>query len=407
MIVIHDKTFVCPPPWRAWDTLAERIQPAFLWRGREDEDLYLALGARRSFSSIEECRAELRKTHAERAFCATAFDPAGGMKAPWDGFARKLLVVPEVVVRWRDGRATILECTRSDGREIAEVLRNPPAPVKPLAVDGGRTFSWRRWAIAVHAIRAAIRGGAVDKVVLARDSIREMSSPIHAGVVLDQLAQAAADCYLFAYGIGGAAFLSATPERLFRLEGNRIETESLAGTRPRGAGAEEDERLARELLDSDKDKAEQKIVTRFIVEKLTSLCTSLKEDSEPRVRRLAHVQHLCTRVEGRLKADTSLDDVVDALHPTPAVCGMPREAARKMIAELEPMSRGLYAGAVGWLEAERAEFAVAIRSALIRERFIHIFAGAGIMQQSDPRAEWMETALKMKGMLTASGCKIR
>jgi menaquinone-specific isochorismate synthase len=394
----------CPPPWRAWDALAQKFSPAFLWRGRGEADVFLALGAHRTFSTLDEARNTLRGSGQGRAFCAVAFDPETDVSGPWEGFAKRLCVLPEVLVRWRDGQATIQAMADGNGKEVAEMLRTPPPLAMPPAVDGSHSFSWQDWVIAVHAIRAGIKAGNVSKVVLARDSIREMSSRVHPGFVLEQLAASAVDCYLFAHGINEANFLSATPERLFRLEGDTLETESLAGTRARGKDMDEDVRLARELLASGKDNAEQKIVTQFLVEGLAPLCTSVTADPEPHLRKLAHVQHLHTRVEGRLKPDVPLDEILRALHPTPAVCGTPRSKARRMIADLERMPRGLYAGAIGWIEAESAEFAVAIRSALLRDRFAHVFAGAGIVEQSDARAEWRETALKMKPMLTALGC---
>jgi len=383
-----------------------------LWRDRAGGEVLLGLGAAQDFASLTECRVALQDMQAQelapRAFSVVAFDVRAPLLPPWEEFSPSRYVLPEILVRWRDGQATVAILSKRDGRDDAGLLRmleDPPPPTVPMVVDGARTFSKTEWMKAVQEIRVQIAAGAVSKVVLARDSVRITSSPLCAGFVLEELASSAKDCYLFAHRSGSSTFLGASPERLFRLEGNAVETESLAGTRPRGKSAEEDERLAQELLQSAKDSGEQNIVTQFIRQALTGLCVTVSDDPEPNVRKLAALQHLQTRLHGELKEDVTPDDVLRALHPTPAVCGMPRDAAREMIAELEPTPRGLYAGAIGWIEAERAEFAVAIRSALLRENIARVFAGAGIVADSDARAEWKETALKMRPMLAALNCE--
>ncbi|HEY3293806.1 MAG TPA: isochorismate synthase [bacterium] len=401
----HVQQISCPPVWRAWDGLAAAYAPAFLWRERAGQEVVLALGAAGVYSSLTECRKALASDHgAPLAFGMVAFDPRSILLAPWEGFQSSLFVVPKVLVRWKDGIASIWGQEKALA-DVVDALQNPPPPRRLLDVDGGRAFSEAEWTKAVRAMQAHIAAGAITKAVLARDSIRESAAPVQAGYVLERLASSTPDCYLFAHGMNGATFLGASPERLFRLDRSMVETESLAGTRPRGKTAREDERLAQELLHSAKENIEQNIVTQFLQQGLAELCVAVSDDLEPHVRKLAGLQHLHTRIHGQLKDNVTPDDVLHALHPTPAVCGMPKEQAREIIAELEPVPRGLYAGAIGWMDAERAELAVAIRSALLKDRVARVFAGAGIIAASDAKAEWRETALKMKPMLSALNCE--
>jgi isochorismate synthase len=223
--------------------------------------------------------------------------------------------------------------------------------------------------------------------------------------VLERLSWQSPGSFLFAHHNRVGTFLGASPERLFRVEERRIQTDSLAGTRALGRTTEETERLSGELLRSEKDRAEQDVVTRFLTDALLSYCEHVSADAEPSVIRTSALQHLHSRVSGDLRTGASLDDLLSALHPTPAVCGLPREAARSLIQNLEYTPRGLYAGAVGYVDIKSAEFAVAIRSALVRENRVHLFAGAGIVDGSDPASEWLETAHKLTPMLRALGCE--
>ncbi|HEX8386295.1 MAG TPA: isochorismate synthase, partial [Rubricoccaceae bacterium] len=207
---------------------------------------------------------------------------------------------------------------------------------------------------------------------------------------------------------GGSAFVAATPERLFRLDGRRLQTEAVAGTRPRAAHDADDDRLLGELMASEKDGREHAFVRDAIVERLGPLADRVRVDGAPTAMTLALGRHLRTGIEADLAPTTSALDVLRALHPTPAVGGTPREAAREAIGHLEPFDRGLYAGAVGWIGrdaegGEAAEFAVGIRSALVRGRAVSLYSGAGIVAGSDPAAEWAEIEHKIGDFVRVLG----
>ncbi len=248
-----------------------------------------------------------------------------------------------------------------------------------------------------------IAAGEFKKIVLARAQNLTADRPLHPLRVLNGLRQRFPDCYAFSCARGaGPSFIGASPERLVRVSQGRVETEALAGSIRRGAGASEDAALAAALLRSEKDRREHREVLDDIVARLTPLGLVPECAETPQVRRLANVQHLHTAVQAPLPEGTGLLDVLAALHPTPAVGGSPREGAVTRIRELEGFPRGLYAGALGWLNARGGgEFFVGIRSARVDGAQARVYAGAGIVAGSTPDKEFAETELKFMAMVDA------
>jgi isochorismate synthase len=252
-----------------------------------------------------------------------------------------------------------------------------------------------------HSVRA-IRRGELEKVVLARAIQLRSTQPFNPARALRHLASHYADCYLFAIARGARCFLGATPEQLVRLREREVKAMSLAGSIRRGKTREDDERLGRALLASAKDRDEHAVVVRAMVEALGEVCSRLQVRETPALLKLGNIQHLCTPLTGRLSDSHTLLDLVERLHPTPAVGGRPRNAALQLIREREKLDRGWYAGAVGWLDqAGEGEFAVAIRSALLHADEATLFAGCGIMTDSNPEREYAESRLKLRPMLAA------
>jgi menaquinone-specific isochorismate synthase len=248
-----------------------------------------------------------------------------------------------------------------------------------------------------------IAAGEFKKIVLARAQELSADQPLHPLRMLNGLRQRFPDCYAFSFANGrGPSFIGASPERLVRVSQGALETEALAGSIRRGATASEDAALAAALLQSDKDRREQREVLDDIIARLTPLGLKLEFPAQPQLRRLANVQHLHTPVRAALPDGVRLLDVIAALHPTPAVGGSPRAAAVARIRELEGFPRGLYGGALGWMNARGGgEFFVGIRSAVVEGARARVFAGAGIVAGSTPEKEFAETELKFKAMLDA------
>ena len=256
---------------------------------------------------------------------------------------------------------------------------------------------------AVAAGLERIAAGELNKIVLARAQDVTADRPFHPLQMLNGLRQRFPDCYSFSFTCGrGPSFIGATPERLVRVSKNALETEALAGSIRRGATASEDAALAAALLRSEKDVREHRAVLDDIVARLAPLGLKPEFPSPPQVRRLANVQHLHTPIRATLPAAVRVLDVVAAMHPTPAVGGNPRQPALARIRELEGFPRGLYAGALGWVNSRGGgEFFVGIRSALVEASRARVYAGAGIVAGSTPEKEFAETELKFRAMLDA------
>ncbi|MEO6567272.1 MAG: isochorismate synthase, partial [Opitutaceae bacterium] len=289
--------------------------------------------------------------------------------------------------------------TQSHGRDARATL-------SARATSGNARFTSHETADYRAAVAQALQridAGEFKKIVLARVQDVRADQPLHPLEMLNRLRQRFPDCYSFSYARGnGPSFIGASPERLVRVSKSILETEALAGSMRRGVSASEDARLASELLASDKDRREQQEVLDDIVERLTPLGLTLEFPLKPQLRRLANVQHLHTPVRASLPDGVRLLDVLGALHPTPAVGGSPRDAALASIRQLEGFPRGLYAGALGWINARGGgEFFVGLRSALVEGARARLYAGAGIVEGSTPEKEFAETELKFKAMLEA------
>jgi menaquinone-specific isochorismate synthase len=250
------------------------------------------------------------------------------------------------------------------------------------------------WNANVEACLRAFADGEAEKVVLARQSDFVAEDPVRPLSLLKAISLGTPNSYHYCFQPEDrVAFVGASPERLYRRTAERIESEALAGTRPRGASPEEDARLGEELLANDKEQREHALVSSSIRGVLQRLCDDLHE-ATPQLLRLGHYQHLLTPLHARLRGagDWAL---LRELHPTPAVGGVPREAAIARIRELEGFDRGWYTGPIGWLGRDGAEFAVAIRSALVHGATVSVYTGAGVVPGSNPDAEWRELENKL------------
>jgi isochorismate synthase len=260
------------------------------------------------------------------------------------------------------------------------------------------------WEALVEDAARACRTGALEKVVLARAVRARAQAPFDPAVALERLRDAYPNAYVFAVARGPRCFLGATPERLVRLRDGAVDAACLAGSAPRGETPEEDARLGTALLASVKDRAEHAVVVRSVRAALEGVCSDVHSPDVPRLLRLRNVQHLYTPVDGQVSWPTCVLDLVQRLHPTPAVGGYPREGALRFIRAREGLDRGWYAGPVGWLDRRGdGEFAVALRSALLHGAEATLFAGSGIVAQSRASDEYAETCLKLHPMLNALG----
>ncbi len=257
------------------------------------------------------------------------------------------------------------------------------------------------WSNQINSALEKISKGRLNKVVLARYKDLQFTERHNILSLLQRLEENFESCYTFAYRNGDSIFFGASPEKLFKISDGYIETDALAGSIPRGSSIEEDENYAAELLHSDKNIAEHKSVVDFILKQLTPVTEKILFDSQPSIKKYRNIQHLYAQIRAKLKQDTNLFSLLELLHPTPAVCGMPKSEALKTINDLEEFDRGMYAGVLGWFNLENeGEFIVGIRSALLKEGFLRAFAGCGIVEGSESLSEFNETELKLRPILS-------
>jgi menaquinone-specific isochorismate synthase len=257
------------------------------------------------------------------------------------------------------------------------------------------------WVSNVNKALAEIKSGEVQKIVLSRQVDLELESSVEISKILEVLGAKYPRCYVFAFRKNDSIFFGASPEKLAKISHGWIEADALAGSISRGKTTEEDILFSERLLTSEKDLAEQKIVVSFIKNSFTQFCENIVCDENPIIRKLPNIQHLWTPIKGKVNSNQSIFSILKELHPTPAICGVPWTKARNSIIEMEPHDRGLFSGMIGWFNFNNeGEFAVAIRSALLRKKSIHAFAGCGIVKGSDPEAEYSESELKLKPIIS-------
>lgn len=310
-------------------------------------------------------------------FASAAFDTRTGAS---------VFVIPRVILGRANGRTWL---TSADSKQPRLSIDEIPSPGAIRYADGAQTAA--AWTSSVAEGVARLRAGDLDKVVLARDLMATTQEPLDARHLLRRLASRWTECWT--YELDG--LVGATPELLLRRTGAQVTSRVLAGTAAR-AGLGQDEAVGQELLASAKNQDEHRYAVASLAETLAPFCTSLDIPQFPHLHTLPTLMHLATDVQGELAGDPDLLSIIDAIHPTAAVCGTPRDVAIDLIAELEGMDRGRYAGPVGWLDtAGNGEFGIALRCAQVEDRALRLYAGCGIMSDSDPEAELAEAQVKL------------
>ncbi|MGB0618933.1 MAG: isochorismate synthase [Myxococcota bacterium] len=425
----------------------------FFWEQGESGDLALAVGLADEiesagsdrFANVRSWAADVRERIAwvgdPRAaasplfFGGFGFEPTSRGSEEWKAFPAARFLLPSIIVSRLDGKATAALIARIEpgatqaGVEaelavhadalVALATRSPATVEAPVDLEGewGHGPEFRVQSDRPHTVfcaqvddaLAAFEEGELEKVVLARSL-----SVVHDGFVdvpdfLARLRDLYPTCTLVAMGRGDDTFLAATPELLVRSRGDDVATTALAGSAPRGRTPEEDRVLGEGLLSSAKERAEHAHVVEAVRDALSARTVSLDVPETPVLRPLFGIQHLETPIRGRLRSEhRDLVGLVEALHPTPAVGGVPAPAARAWLDRVEGLDRGWYAAPIGWLDLEGGgDFRVALRSALIRNvadeegemsRSL-LFAGAGLVAGSVPEQELAETRIKLRALL--------
>ena len=338
-------------------------------------------------------------------------------RGEWNSFPSATLVLPRYALIRVGGKyffsvnqlsaessAIRIEAESFIAKFETAMRRSPSMPDEIVSAE----TSYEDWQNAINESVAMIRAGKLKKVVMARPMRVTGNRAIDVPAMLEHLGESCPSCFRFMFEfLPGITFAGATPERLASVNGAKFNTAAIAGSIHRGEFPAEDESLGKQLLASAKDRSEHTFVVEQIREKMSPLAESLEIESGPRLLRLPNIFHLRTGIIGTLHPNQNILNIVAALHPTPAVGGVPSESALEMIHQLECFERGWYAAPVGWVnENGDGDFVVAIRSGLFHENNATLFGGAGIVANSDPQKEWEETSLKIRFLLNAMQCEM-
>lgn len=379
----------------------------------------------RLFAGVVEVRhAGAEGAPAPRLFGGISFALAAAHAPPWTGFADASFTMPRMLYA-TDGSHAFVRVAASAGSAAVDALVADASVFSQTLEAAAR--SGERMGVEVEADTGAdsgalcdvaeseflvlceelvgrIQAGELTKVALTLRACARLARPVDLPLVLARLGRAYPDCARFAFEREGRTFVGASPERLVSLRDGRVEADALAGSIARADGREADLAQRCALLSSAKDRVEHDLVVRAIHEALSRSCVEVVAPGEPRVRSLRNVHHLWTPVHGRLHPGGHVLDVVAALHPTPAVGGVPRAQALAWLSRSERHERGWYTGAVGWFDASgEGSFAVGLRAALCGGEQADLYAGAGIVEGSVPELELAEVRLKLRAMVSALG----
>jgi menaquinone-specific isochorismate synthase len=395
-------------------------QPAFpklYWQARNSVWRYAGVGAALTIGSAQRKQMNaLTQEQPEAAFFGgMRFDTTQPASTEWRSFENSQFVLPRFVMEQNDSgvarlRYNLLIDSSSAinvqlaglDAEIEGLLLDTPS-VKPQATVHANVEdipNAQTWMESVRKITGRIKNNTIEKVVLARRVDLNFSEPPNPFLFMRHFHAMNSPAFYFCFQLSpDKAFVGSSPECLFQRAGDSVASEALAGTRRRGATPEEDEALRRSLQTSTKDLHEHQLVADHVQEVLRPLCKRLETDASPSLLQLVLVQHLLSSTKGQLLNTTSDQDLIQALHPTPAVGGVPTQDALACIRELEPFDRGWYAAPFGRISRDEVELTVAIRSGLLHGNTLSLYCGAGIVGASDPESEWEETESKFANFL--------
>ena len=385
---------------------------------------WLATFSQPKLADFSEVRSLLKQAHyqPEAPFQAQlvggfAFDEQAEVSQDWAELGAGLFALPEILVSKTGDQCgvvyTVAASSEEQRQQKVAALQEKVASwlhansdkslvAETPAFQAQEELDVPQWLQAVEETVAAIRSTEtpLKKVVLARRMKVETKQSIISAAVLQRLAQQQPNTYLFAIEHGGHVFAGATPERLLKATVDQFETVSIAGSAPRGKTKEEDEALAQALLADAKNTHEHQVVVDRLETALATLLADGFQSEARSVIKNRDIQHLFVPLAGQRKAGVNFLTAVQKLHPTPALGGEPKEAAVSWIRTHEPASRGMYGGPIGWLgiQEDIGEFAVAIRSGFFSGNQATLYAGCGIVADSDAESERQETRLKFQPM---------
>ena len=403
---------------------AQKSTIKLFWKGRSALESIAAVGCADEIIASELSLSHIREFHNRflnagqaRYFGGIRFDTRLKPASEWTSFGTFRFFLPRFELVSTDDSAQlvcnlVLPLDKKKKWAILNEISRLKLPL-PHGVSGGRNVpvsrldqpekpSWDR--IIKQVINLLEEGRGLEKVVIARKVTFQFGEEIDVLQLFEQLTSITQHHFQFYFQFEpDSVFIGASPERLYKRDGRYIESEAIAGTGMRGDDGRDDLLFADALLESEKDQREHAFVRDSILLSMKQLCNTMQIDSEPSILNLNMGRHLRSKFWGMLRNKVSDIDILDSLHPTSAVGGHPTEKAMDAINKMEPFDRGWYAGPVGWIGPNSAEFSVAIRSALASGNSLSLFSGAGIVKGSIAEKEWLEVEQKNSDFLKVLG----
>lgn len=351
-------------------------------------------------------------------FGGFSFDDRRETAEPWTEFGHGLFYLPAFLLTSLEGQSYLTISIRvRPGDPVDEIFQRMIAEADDLLQKTDRTFSISRnplvkkeeqslekWSAMVNAAIGDMKAGIMHKVVLARTQKLVFKDRHNPGAIVQTLRERQHGNYIFCLESAEDCFIGATPERLIQKKGRDVLSTCLAGSTGRGRDREADDKLGRDLLQDRKNLKEHRYVVSMVGKVFTELCSDVRIPDRPVLLKNRDIQHLYTPVRGICPPNVTLFDLLECLHPTPALGGLPKMEALKWIRDHEETDRGLYGSPIGWCDTEgNGEFAVGIRSALVHGNEATLFAGCGVLKESVPEKEYAETAMKFRPMLGGLG----
>ncbi|WP_394247421.1 isochorismate synthase MenF [Vibrio profundi] len=381
---------------------AQPMFPKFYWQSRDTREEVVALGKIHTFTDPAPAYAILGDE--QRIWGGRSFD---GNTDKNRRCMSSLFFLPQIeLIRFDQQWSLAVNLSSDKQNEIAALtkLKIDAGSLPPLSahINHIQHLPERpQWDELVSNVLNGIENDAFKKVVLARKTTLSLDVPIHAAQLLKASYLQNHNSFHFMLILDSKhSFIGSTPERLYSRHGATLHTEALAGTTGRGQNATKDMELANWLSQDEKNLNENQYVVDDIIDRLTPHSTNVDVEADARLVRLRKVQHLKRAIHAELKPGVNGVQLLAALQPTAAVAGLPRKESLDFISQHEPFARGWYAGSVGFISHQRAEFCVAIRSALIVNDQVQLFAGAGIVPGSEAELEWQELNKKMSTLLS-------
>ncbi|ASK62890.1 isochorismate synthase [Virgibacillus phasianinus] len=345
-----------------------------------------------------------------------SFDPKKERTSLWENFSESAFIVPAyTLTKYKEtyyftinvqisshDQVSMLAKEINESRHVL-LKQSEKMPIKTKIADKYE-IAPEKWKETVVEATNQIKTSNLEKIVLSREVQIKLNKKAEITAVLDDLLATQTNSFVFAFEHGEDCFVGATPERLIKIQNEKLLSTCLAGTAPRGQTPEEDEAFANQLYNDEKNRSEHDFVVKMIKQAIRPYSANIEVPNEPIIYPLKNLQHLYTPVTATVRQDVSIFDIIGKLHPTPALGGVPRQASLQFIREHELLDRGWYGAPVGWIDHNNnSEFAVAIRSGLIKGDTASLFAGCGVVKDSDPEAEYEETNIKLVPMLSVLG----